>query len=169
MSCMVEFLFLKGKMISKLTGNLSLCAYSLSLKANICYKWVCGTETSCLTTIPSSILLCCIAECGLSGSNGQAHNLKFWTKHVHLPIDPTLFAFSETVHGKEMGNQHWNSRVCSLTSCCPPTWPSDCADCPGYPGKSRTPCTYTIIMRLNHEWRSLWRNHYAQYCKKMLA
>ena len=28
-------------------------------------------------------------------------------------------------------------RAFSLKACCPPTWPSDCADWPGYPGQSR--------------------------------
>ena len=53
-----------------------------------------------------------IAECGLSGSNGQLHNLNIstfasdlpWTpSRVRLPVDTTLFAFSKTAHGKELG------------------------------------------------------------------
>ena len=44
----------------------------------------------------------------------------------------------------------------------PPTWLSDCADWPGYPGQSRAPCAHAIIMCLNHEWRSSWRHLYTQ-------
>ena len=40
----------------------------------------------------------------------------------------------------------------------------DCAYWPGYPGQSRAPCAYAIIMRLNHEWRSSWRNRYVKRC-----
>ena len=42
------------------------------------------------------------------------------------------------------------NRAFSLT--CPPIWPSDCTDWPGYPGQS-----HIIIIRLNHEWRSTWQ------------
>ena len=52
-----------------------------------------------------------IAECGLSGSNRQAHKLKIGTvasdlswipSRVCLPVEPTLFAFSKMVYGKEL-------------------------------------------------------------------
>ena len=68
-------------------------------------------------------------------------------------------------------NTYWkgHNRAFPLMSCCPPTWPSDCADWPGYPRQSRAPCAHTIIMSLNHEWRSSWRNRYALQCKTMLA
>ena len=36
-----------------------------------------------------SILLCYIAECGLSGSSGQAHNLTIWTVTSDLPWTPS--------------------------------------------------------------------------------
>ena len=55
-----------------------------------------------------------------------------------------------------------HNRAFSLTSCCPPTWPSDCADWPGYPGQSHALCAHAIIMRLEHEWRSSWRYCQAQ-------
>ena len=61
----------------------------------------------------SLISFCCyIAECGLSGSNGQTHNLKIWTvasdlpwtpNCVRLPFEPAIFAFSKTAHGEEFG------------------------------------------------------------------
>ena len=68
-------------------------------------------------------------------------------------------------------NTYWkgHNRAFPLMSCCPPTWPSDCADWPGYPRQSRAPCAHTIIVSLNHEWRSSWRNRYALQCKTMLA
>ena len=38
-------------------------------------------------------LLCYIAECGLSGSNGQAHNLKIWMDALDHAFGPqTVFA-----------------------------------------------------------------------------
>ena len=57
-----------------------------------------------------------IAKCGLSRSNSQNRNLKIWRvasdlpwtpSHVRLPIEPALFAFSQTAHGKELGE--WSS------------------------------------------------------------
>ena len=39
---------------------------------------------------------------------------------------------------------------------------TDYGDWHGYSGQSCAPCVYALIMRLNHEWRSSWRNHYAQ-------
>ena len=46
----------------------------------------------------------------------------------------------------------------TVTSCCPPTLATDCTDWPGCPGQLHA----RIIMRLNHEWRSSWKNRYAQ-------
>ena len=46
------------------------------LKTRIRDKGVCLTETSQCIADPQIILLCYMAECGLSGSEGQAHNLK---------------------------------------------------------------------------------------------
>ena len=66
-------------------------------------------ETSQCIADPRIILLCYTTECGLSGSNGQAHNLTIltvasdqpWTpSRICLPVEPALFAFSKTVHGK---------------------------------------------------------------------
>ena len=74
------------------------------LKTHIHDKWVCGTETNESTSIPDSISLRYIAEFGLSGSNGQAQNVKIWTvasdlswaprSRVRLLLEPALFAFS---------------------------------------------------------------------------
>ena len=54
-----------------------------------------------------------IAKCGLSGSNGQVHNLKIWmvtldhalgtSSPVRLLVESALFAFSKTAYGKELG------------------------------------------------------------------
>ena len=51
-------------------------------------KWVCGTETNTSSPSPNFILLCYIAECGLSGSSGQAHNLKIWKVCLGHALDP---------------------------------------------------------------------------------
>ena len=62
---------------------------------------------------PDFISLRYIAECGLSGSKGQAHNLNNFERPilgpclgpqacVRLRVEPTLFAFSKTVRGKEV-------------------------------------------------------------------
>ena len=69
--------------------------------------------------IPNFSLLHYIAECRLSGSNGQVHNLKIGTVtsdlpcRVLLPVEPTLFAFNKTTHGKNWGNHHWNASLCA--------------------------------------------------------
>ena len=84
----------------------------LLLKTHIHDKWVHGTETKISSPIPDFTSLRYIAECGLSGSNGQVHNFKIWTvasdlpwtlNRDWLPIEPALFAFSKTAHGKELG------------------------------------------------------------------
>ena len=84
---------------------------SKELKTHIGDNWVCGTETSDSTPTPNFISLRYIVECGLSRSNGQAHNLKLWTvasdlpwtlSRVCLPVEPALFAFSKTVHEKDL-------------------------------------------------------------------
>ena len=68
-----------------------------------------------------------------------------------------------------------SGRAVSLTSyelsCNMASDNSDCADWPGYPGQSHTPCAHAIIiiMLSNHEWRISWRNRYAKSCKKMFA
>ena len=46
-------------------------------------------EANCSSLIPDFILLRYIAECGLSGSNGQAHNLNTWTVTSDLPRTPS--------------------------------------------------------------------------------
>ena len=83
-----------------------------ALKEHLCIKWVSRMETSSSTPIPNCISLRCIAECGLSGSNSQVHNLKSWVvpsdlpwtpSHVLLPVEPALFPFSKTAHGEEFG------------------------------------------------------------------
>ena len=82
------------------------------LQPHICDRWVCGTETTSSMPMPDFNLLCYIAECGLSGPNQQAHNLIIWMvasdlpwapSCVRLPIEPALFAFSKTAHGKKLG------------------------------------------------------------------
>ena len=70
-----------------------------------------------------------IAECCVSGSNRQAHNLKIWTVSLDLPwipsrvrlsVEPALYAYSQTARGKELpwGNQHWNDSLCAAHSTC---------------------------------------------------
>ena len=81
--------------------------------------------------------------------------------HQHIN---TIMIFLQRILSSHMRQVSTIERF-HLTSCCPPIWPSDCADWPGYPGQSRAPCTEAIIMHLNHEWRSSRRKHYAQYCK----
>ena len=49
---------------------------------------------------------------------------------------PTFVIFYKQVCGMETSH-----RAFSLTSCCPPTWPSDCADWPGYPLSRAVMCT----------------------------
>ena len=69
-------------------------------------------ETNGLTLIPDFILLRYITECGLSESNGQAHNLKIckvasvlpWTpSRGCFPAETTLFAFSKNGAWKGIG------------------------------------------------------------------
>ena len=64
------------------------------LKTQIHDNWVCSTETNCLSPIPDIILLHYIIECGLSGSNGQVHNLKIWTVTSDLPWTPSRVRFA---------------------------------------------------------------------------
>ena len=68
-----------------------------------------GQRRSQFHFVTSLNSFCYITECGLSVSNGQAQNLKFWTvtfdlpwtpSCVRLPIEPALFAFSKTAHEK---------------------------------------------------------------------
>ena len=71
-------------------------------------KWVCDAKTKRLIADPwFNFGIRYIAECELSGSNGQAHNLKFWTvswtpSRVRLPVEPALFALSKTSREKEL-------------------------------------------------------------------
>ena len=65
-------------------GHTSLLR-TYNLKTHIRDKWACDTETNISSPISDFILLCYIAECGLSGSNGQAHNFKIWMVTSVLP------------------------------------------------------------------------------------
>ena len=72
------------------------------LKTHIRDQWVCGRETNRSIPIPNfNLFNSYIAECGLSGSNMQAHNLKIWTVVWRQALDPALFPFSRTASGKE--------------------------------------------------------------------
>ena len=71
--------------------------------------------------IPDFISLRYIAECGWSETNGQAQNSNIWTvaaalpwtpSRVRWPVEPALFAFSNTAHGKECGIHHWYASLC---------------------------------------------------------
>ena len=52
---------------------------------------------------PQIILLHYITECGLSGSNGQAHNFKIWTVASGHALDPKLCLLA-----------HWACSICSV-------------------------------------------------------
>ena len=58
---------------------LSKSPVKIGLKIHILYKWICRTETNISSLITDFIALSYISNCGLSRSNGQAHNLKMWT------------------------------------------------------------------------------------------
>ena len=49
-----------------------------NIKTHIRDKWVCSAETNISSPIPDFISVRYIAECRLSGSNGQAQNLIFF-------------------------------------------------------------------------------------------
>ena len=65
--------------------------------------------------IPDFILLHCIAECGLNGSNGQVHKLQIWTVTLDLPwtcpLNP-LYSRSAKWHvERNWGSHHWNASL----------------------------------------------------------
>ena len=92
-----------------------------SFKTYICDKWICSTENSRSTPITDSILLHYYsAECGLSGSNVETHNLKVWTvtsdlpwtlSRVCLPIEPLYSHSAKRRMERNWGDQHWNASL----------------------------------------------------------
>ena len=66
----------------------------INLKLHIHGKWVCGTETSQCIADHQITSSCYIAECGLRGSNRQAHNLTICTVASDHALDPKPYSLA---------------------------------------------------------------------------
>ena len=97
-----------------------------------------------------------LAQIGLSlalGSWASAYVATCFQAQYNKVYLQTIRIITYTLYWKSIKrieHFHWRHAV----PCCPPIWPSDCTDWPGYPGQSHAPCAHVIIMHLNHEWRS---------------
>ena len=92
---------------------------SLILQTYIRHKWVCGTETFSALPIHDFILLRYIAECGLSGCNGQAHSLTFERSSLVLMRNVYIYSVSLDLEGvctcrlggqSSSSSRRWRSR-----------------------------------------------------------